>query len=150
MWAELRQSYEMLLSDETLSNGENIIIQASRLTQLVQIALKHNNKACKKYVPKVNIVKRMGLCITVRCVCEKCNFFSEDIKMFETVIRSNSHGPTAGAINHSLIVSAMKTKAGAADISFVLSSLNIKPPSMQYLYNKINQFSDKIVDNVDE
>ena len=43
-----------------------------------------------------------------------------------------------------LLIPALKTKVGASDLSFILSCLNVKPPSITYMKKEINKLSVSI------
>ncbi|KAH3861819.1 hypothetical protein DPMN_024770 [Dreissena polymorpha] len=52
-------------------------------------------------------------------------------------------GPSAGVLNEMILLPVMKSKMGMADVSLVLSCLNIKPPSDSLMQKKMNLMSDK-------
>ena len=131
---------------ESGESSENVIVKLASLTNLIELSLQHNSIKCKSFAPIVNIVKRMGLCLTVTCRCQNCTFQSTQLDLFDRVKKEQGPGPAAGSVNHGLIMSAMKSKVGASDLSFILATMNIKPPSNKFLYTHINHLCDKTVD----
>ena len=142
---EYREKERELLFGNSLHSNENCIIKISKISELMELLVSHNNKSCKILKPYVELCKRNGLCITLQARCKNCLFRSPTINMFDYVDKVNTHGPAAGAMNHALIMSALKTKAGASDIHFILSSLNIKPPSLAYLNKEISKLAEKTI-----
>lgn len=134
-------------NDDHLSDyeDENIIVHFQKLTELLQVfTSQHNSDRCRDPIPRVTLVKRQGLCNTVLIMCEKCRFMSQDFKLFREIQR-RGRGPAAGDLNEALPISVLKTKIGAADIRFLLATLNIKPPSFQMIQSKVNSASKQIV-----
>jgi len=135
--------------DKTVSatenvNGENIIVNLLKLSELMLLSMEHNNKLCKRFLPKVVLHRRQGLCVTLRVTCDKCKFQSSYLDMFQKVEKKCGRGPQAGNINNMLLISALKTKVGASDISFILSCLNVRSPSMTYMKEGINRLSAEV------
>lgn len=122
---------------------ENIIVLVSKLSELVEVFLPHS---CRLPVPTCVVARRQGMCVTVQILCKTCGFKSEMVEMFERIEKNNirQYGPRGGMINEALVLPMLKTKCGPSDISTVLSSLNIKPPSAPLLQHKLNKAAEKM------
>ncbi|OWF50501.1 hypothetical protein KP79_PYT00856 [Mizuhopecten yessoensis] len=85
----------------------------------------------------------MGLCITVQGKCVPCKFETSAIKMY-TEIESNGKGPAAGAVNQSLVLATLKSKAGPSDAHLFLSCMNIKALSRSYIQKTFTTLNTKM------
>lgn len=138
---------DVIDSDEADTDpDENIIVSLKSLNCVIRSFSEHFQQLeqCKKPNPKVTVHKRLGLCITVTVQCRHCSFTSQPVKLYKEV-KTNKCGPASGELNNSLLIPALKTRAGPSDICFFLASLNISPPSATLLYKKLNKLCDSMV-----
>ena len=133
----------------TAGSTENIIVDVGKLAEFIQACAHHtwhDDKKCSEFKPDMNITKRVGLCITLVCLCKSCCTTSEQFALYENGGRWGQRGPTPGNINQGLLLPVVKTKAGASDVSFFLASLNIRQPHISGMYRNINRLCDKVED----
>ena len=129
------------------SEGENMIVNLDRMDEVIKaFMIPHNERnSCTKPFPRTKIIKRQGLCIEIEVRCATCRFCTAQLPLYKQT-KKGKRGPATGSLNDRLALSAMKTKVGGADISFILACLDVKPPSSSLLYEKINAAADKIVE----
>ena len=129
---------ELGLIHGTNVSEENIIVNINSLSKLVA-GFAHT---CAKQNPTVHVDKRQGLCITASTKCATCGFKSGPTKLFTSI--KQSRGPDSGGLNDALVIPVLKSKMGVSDIQYVMTCLNIQPPSGTCLRSKINRAADKI------
>lgn len=125
------------------NNNENIIVSLQSLSTLCQAFASH---ACAQPKFGVHIVKRFGLCPTVKGQCEHCKFETSLIKMYTEIVSSGGKGPAAGAINKSLVLATLKSKVGPSDVHLFLTCMNIKPMSRSYIQRTFSRLSTKMTE----
>ena len=143
----LNERKEDIMQDIDVSNSENIIVNLEKLAEFGKVnALHqwHNDRACSEFNPATTITKRTGLCITLISYCTTCSASSSEMPMFGSGGRWGRRGPIPGDLNQGLLLPIIKTKAGPADISFFLASLNIRQPNMSSMYKNVNKLCDKV------
>ena len=107
--------------DNSTVSSENVIVNLEKLTDFVKVSAHHgwhDDRKCNEFLPNIKITRRTGLCITVVSFCDKCYASSKEMAMFNNGGRWGKRGPTPGNLNQGLLLPVIKTKAGAADISF--------------------------------
>lgn len=134
-----KENKEFWCYDDIVSE-ENIIINYKSLCDLISQCMTHR---CPYSKPSINISKRMGLCISLSISCSSCSFNLQNFKLF-TECENKGRGPPAGSINEGLILSTTKTKVGPSDLSFILSCMNIRHPSLSNMYKKMSTVCDEI------
>ncbi|KAK3585357.1 hypothetical protein CHS0354_004630 [Potamilus streckersoni] len=78
--------------------------------------------------------------------CTSCNLKeSEQATFSEKCQGQTRRGPVTGNLNEMLALPCYKTKVGVTDLRFIISCLNILPPSSGYLYKKLNKLSSTII-----
>ena len=133
--------------DNSTVSSENVIVNLEKLTDFVKVSAHHgwhDDRKCNEFLPNIKITRRTGLCITVVSFCNKCYASSKEMAMYNNGGKWGKRGPTPGNLNQGLLLPVIKTKAGAADISFFLASLNIKQPSISGIYRNINKLCDQV------
>ncbi|CAC5398216.1 unnamed protein product [Mytilus coruscus] len=105
-------------------------------------------KLCEKKLkspnPTIQVTKRNGICVSITVSCRNCTSKSSQIEMFQRITNNNAPGPNPGELNEALEIPVMKTKCGPSDVVFLLSGLNIRPPSLSLINRKVNKTCDKI------
>lgn len=124
--------------------NENVIVNVMKLSELIAVFLNHTS--CTTPQPAVEIYKRSGLCITVTVSCKQCSFVSQPVEMFQRIPHPNKPGVNPGMLNEAVAIPVVKTKCGAGDVAFMLACLNIKPPSMKLICQKVNGLSDTVTE----
>ena len=99
---------------------------------------------CVRASPRVKVVKRLCLCITVEVFCRNCMFISDEVDLFTKV--PSCRGPYAGSLNVHLLIPVLKLKVGISDVVQVVSCLNIKSPDRRGLQRRLNRLSDMMID----
>ena len=101
---------------------ENIIVNKRRLLDIANIFSEHLlHNPCNSPKQTVNIISRMGLCVSIQSQCVHCSWKSPPLELFTRAEKpAGGHGPAPGCLNESLALSVMKTKAGISDIEFFL------------------------------
>jgi hypothetical protein len=128
--------------------SENVIINISKLNMILEnLRLMHDRLGnCKRYCPQINKSRTQGLCAFLTATCTSCNLKeSEQAAFSEKCQGQTKRGPVTGNLNEMLALSCYKTKVGVTDLRFIISCLNILPPSSGYLYKKLNELSSTII-----
>lgn len=134
--------YKLRPKPETEENGnygeldENIIVNLHCLGNLVS---KVHKQHCANASTRISITQRHGLCVVLSVECLSCHFRSEPVEMSSRI--KGKRGPGAGQLNEMLVLPVLKSRVGIADVSLMLSCLNIKPPSEAILQKKLNRAS---------
>lgn len=136
-----KDNKDLLVNDLTNSNEseENIIVQLSKLPTLISAFQSHE---CPSACPDIKIEKQQGLCVSVRVICNKCVFRSDEIKLFSTF--KPARGPDGGTLNIALLIPVLKSRVGLSDIIHILTCLNIKAPNRPGMQIKVNKLADLI------
>ena len=121
---------------------ENIIVNFCKLKDFIKKCLKHRCR--NKSSMNINISNRMGICISLRANCAKCQFDTNSCKVY-TECEKKSRGPAAGYLHEAMTLAVLKTKMGGSDLQMTLACLNIRVPSLQLISNNINKQCDKII-----
>ena len=132
---------------DKIING-NVIVDILQLNVILEKLHKMHDIAgvCKNYNPQIKRGKSQGLCTFLTVRCKTCNLQEADQAAFqEKYEEQKKRGPVTGNLNEMLALSCYKTKVGITDLRFILSCLNIKPPSSGYLYKKVNEMSNTII-----
>ncbi|KAH3866911.1 hypothetical protein DPMN_030034 [Dreissena polymorpha] len=95
---------------------------------------------CKNSLVSVSVVHRRELAISICAECRGCHYKPTPMELSNTI--KKPRGPGAGVLNEMILLPVMKSKMGMADVSLVLSCLNIKPPSDSLMQKKMNLMSD--------
>ena len=91
-------------------------------------------------------VSHKGLCVELQLVCKNCYKKSQYFKMYEDVnTKIHNYGPKPGSLNVALGLCILKTKVGISDLRFILSCLDIKPPSKSTLQRLVNSLPQKVM-----
>ena len=104
------------------------------------------NTGCKDFYPLIKKGRSQGLCTFLTVSCKTCKLEETDQAAFrEKYKEHNKRGPATGNLNEMLALSCYKTKVGVTDLRFIISCLNVQPPSSGYLYKKVNEMSNTII-----
>lgn len=135
---KLRPKAEIKDIPDCTSVDENVIVNMQCLRNIIQQVHQQN---CKNSLVSVSVVHRRGLAISICAECRGCHYKSTPMELSNTI--KKPRGPGAGVLNEMILLPVMKSKMGMADVSLVLSCLNIKPPSDSLMQKKMNLMSDK-------
>lgn len=109
------------------NNKDENITNIEKLSDLITEFSKHH---CKIPKATIDVIHRQGICVTVVCKCDNgiCKFTTPPVKLY---VEMDSHdaakiGPAKGSLNSSLLLGALKTKAGPRDLRMFLACLNIR------------------------
>ncbi|KAK3585960.1 hypothetical protein CHS0354_038504 [Potamilus streckersoni] len=95
---------------------------------------------------KFFVGSREATCVNNITTCTSCNLKeSEQAAFSEKCQGQTKRGPVTGNLNEMLALSCYKIKVGVTDLRFIISCLNILPPSSGYLYKKLNELSSTII-----
>lgn len=126
-------------ASENQALDENLIVNIDRLTELISHV---HQVSCKFSKLRLNIEKRVGLCIFASLHCGVCKYKSPTMPLSDVVDKSqHTPGPPSGALNSQLVLPVLKSKVGIEDVIGVMTCLNIKPPSSRTLQSKFNEMA---------
>ncbi|XP_041347149.1 uncharacterized protein LOC121367011 [Gigantopelta aegis] len=126
----------------------NVIVNINNLPLLVNkfcsIHSAHSNE-CKSPHCVLRSIKYVGLCVSVCLGCQSCNVNITMDLTDKLPKPKNKPGPPPSTLNKALALSVLKTKAGPSDVRYILSLLDIKPPSMTQLQKDLKLLSNETV-----
>jgi hypothetical protein len=136
---------ENLLFVDNIADDENIIVSFQKLSGFIQAVCMHGvTRKCNSPKTELLMKKRQGLCVSLQAVCHTCKFTTDATKLYHEIKTEKKRGPAEGQNNACLSLPALKSKMGPADISLLLSCLNIKPPTEAVMYRKLTCAAQKM------
>lgn len=137
-----------LKSERKVSSGNRIINNFKMVGMMNSVYESHakSKKKCDSLKLEILNEIKLGLAWKYQFQCKSCKFKSSMYKLYEeqVVERKTKPGKLAAAINLSLGVVLMDTPIANTKFRFILTALDIPPPSMSNMQKISNEASEKI------